>query len=107
MATLEQKTRRPACGPDCGGRLALSVQAAVVAVGHETIPFGESEGAPANRPKAEQMVAVRVRSYVRSPRSLSSGIGTPGSDFDARIDSADLTWVTLGAAVSWLVRNRS
>jgi hypothetical protein len=37
----------------------------------------------------------------------SARIGTPGSDFDTRIDSADLTCVTLGAAVSLLVRNRS
>ena len=36
----------------------------------------------------------------------STSIGTPKSCFDSRIARADLTWLTLGAAVSCEVRNR-
>src|SRR5690349_7217651 len=40
----------------------------------------------------------------RSPISVS--IGTPGWDLDVRIARADLTWLTLGALVSLVVRKR-
>jgi hypothetical protein len=35
----------------------------------------------------------------------SASIGTPGNSFEVRIASADLTWLTLGAGVRWVVRN--
>ena len=35
----------------------------------------------------------------------SASIGTPGSSFEVRIASADLTWLTLGAGVRCVVRN--
>ena len=40
------------------------------------------------------------------PTGSSAAMGTPGSDLVARMDSADLTWLTLGAAVNVVVRNR-
>lgn len=40
-----------------------------------------------------------------SPPAAPTSIGTPGSDLAARMDSADLTWLTLAAAVSLVVRN--
>ena len=36
----------------------------------------------------------------------STTTGTPGSYFEVRMASADLTWATLGAAVSLVVRKR-
>jgi len=45
-----------------------------------------------------------ARSHVRAAQLAS--IGTPGSNFEVRMARAVLTWLTFGAAVSWVVRKR-